>query len=157
MRILCIEDNKEKYRQIKKIVKGCDNAIEMIWEPFGNTGLTRLKRECFSLIILDMSLLINKTSKDPNMLYGESILDEIKRLRISESVFVITGFDIFEHKGEKLTFEELHVRLESKYSKYFIDMVHYDRSSVEWAEKLKEVVCSLQTEERRNIDENICS
>ena len=143
MKILCIEDNDIKYGVIEKLLQP-DNEIELIQARNGNEGLSKLSREEFDLLILDMSLPINNHSKDTNMLYGKDVLAEIKRMRRHFKVFIITGFDYFEQDKEKLSFNELNKKLMSEYQKYLVDMVHYDQLSIEWANVLKQVIEELK-------------
>ncbi len=139
MKILCIEDNDVKFSVIEKLLQP-DNEIELIQARYGNEGLLKLSKDHFDLLILDMSLPINNYSKDTNMLYGEDILAEVKRMRSRIKVFIITGFDFFEQDKERLSFEELYERLMSRYKKYLVGMVHYDQLSIEWANVLKQVI-----------------
>ena len=63
MKILCIEDNDIKYGVIEKLLQP-DNEIELIQARNGNEGLSKLSREEFDLLILDMSLPINNVCAD---------------------------------------------------------------------------------------------
>lgn len=140
MNILCIEDNKEKYDEICKQTKSIREDIILDWASYGNEGLFKLEQKKYDLVILDMSLPINSVNERKDMLYGESILDEIKRSRKDVKVVVVTGFDQFEYKDERLTFSQLYERLKNKFSKYLLDMVYYDQSSIEWTLVLKKVL-----------------
>lgn len=140
MKILCIEDNEEKYDEIYKQAKKIREDIIFDWASYGNEGLFKLEQKKYDLVILDMSLPINSVNERKDMLYGESILDEIKRSRKDVKVVVVTGFDQFEYKDERLTFSQLYERLKNKFSKYLLDMVYYDQSSIEWTLVLKKVL-----------------
>ena len=100
MKILCIEDNDVKFSVIEKLLQP-DNEIELIQARYGNEGLLKLSKDHFDLLILDMSLPINNYSKDTNMLYGEDILAEVKRMRSRIKVFIITGFRSEERRVGK--------------------------------------------------------
>lgn len=139
MKILYIEDNDIKFDIVKTKLER-NKKIELIQAKCGNEGLQKLSKEEFELLILDMSLPMNAYSTNTNMLYGEDILEEIKRTRNSIKVFVITGFDFFEHEREKLTYEELYKRLKLNYKKNLIGMVRYDQLSMEWVIELNDII-----------------
>lgn len=143
MKILCIEDNQEKYDNIYKQIKSIVPELTIEWVENGNDGLRRLYSENYDLLILDMSLPINSFSEAKVMLYGESILNEIKRSKKNIKVIVVTGFDQFEYKNERLTFTELDDRLKKRYGNYLLEMIYYDQLSVEWSNTLRERIQHL--------------
>jgi len=140
MKILCIEDNEKKYNDIVQQIRKFKEHAMIDWAAYGNLGLCKLSENQYDLVVLDMSLPISSINDRKDMLYGENILDEIKRCRMKVNVLVITGFDQFEYKTERLTFEELYARMKKKYNKYLLDMVYYDQSSMEWVIVLGELL-----------------
>lgn len=143
MRILCIEDNDKKFSEIEKVVSTIDNN-EMIRSKIGNEGLCQLYENDFDFLILDMSLPVNSGDKDPNMLFGKEILEEIKRTKKQIYVLVLTGFDFFEQDGFRFSYDELSQNLEDKLKGFYLGMLKYDAFSVEWAEKLKESIITIK-------------
>lgn len=144
MKVLCIEDNEEKYLDICEQLNKFHSISKIVWAQNGNDGLRYLTVEDFDLLILDMSLPINSFSTGKDMLYGECILDEIKRSRKNIKVVVVTGFDQFEYKTNRLTYAELHERLKKKFNKYLWGMIYYDQSSIEWSNTLDEIINNLE-------------
>ncbi len=154
MKVLCIEDNSEKFENISRQIKFSVPDAEIENAESGNEGLRRLFLNKYDLLILDMSLPIDSFSTRKDMLYGEAILREIKRRKKEIKVIVITGFDQFETKNERLTFDELYSRLKDKYKSYLMAMIYYDQSSIEWSNTIRENLKEFQKGENKygNID-----
>lgn len=144
MKILCIEDQKEKYKQIQTVVATME--IDMTWKDNCQYGLMELRENKYDIVLLDMSMPI--CSEDENETFdsyaGMSVLREIKRKRYNVKVIVITGFSDFEKGYKVITLGELDHEIRDKYSNIYVGYIKYDSTSVEWQEKLKGMIQNIE-------------
>ncbi len=141
MRILCMEDQEAKYKHIKEVLEKYN--IELNWKKTYQSGLIELLNNAFDIVLLDMSMPIseNESSKDNFDNYaGMSVLREIKRKRYSVMVIIVTGFADFQKGNEVITLHELLNEIEEKYENFFLGCIKYDSTSIEWQNKLLELL-----------------
>lgn len=143
MKILCIEDQEQKYRQIKDIV--VDKFGKIDWENNCQNGLMRLRTEHYDIVLLDMSMPIcNEGEEETFDSYaGMYVLKEIRRRNYATKVIIITGFSDFEKGEEVITLSELHAEILDKYNSIYIGYVKYDSTTVEWQDKLVELITKV--------------
>lgn len=141
IKILCMEDQEAKYKNIEKLLN--DYTIKLVWKKSCQTGLIELLYNKYDYLLLDMSMPIceDESGKENfNNYAGMTVLREIKRKRYNIKVIVITGFSDFE-KGQKIiTLDELEKDILDRYKKYYIGHIKYDTSSIEWQNKLIEML-----------------
>lgn len=138
MKILCMEDQEDKYQHIKKVLNLCP-AIELVWKENCQDGLMELLKDKYDYLLLDMSMpLANQNyKKDSYDSYaGEAVLKEIKRKRYNIKVIIITGFNDFVKENKVITLAELVEELEKNYREYYIGHIKYDSTSIEWQNNL---------------------
>lgn len=140
MRILCIEDQEEKYMQIKHAIEGICSNID--WENNCQNGLMKLRIQSYDILLLDMSMPIcNDDEQETFDSYaGMYVLREIKRRKYPTKVIVITGFSDFEQGKKVITLSELDSEISEKYNSIYLGFVKYDSTTIEWQEKLIELI-----------------
>lgn len=142
MKILCMEDQEEKYRQIDTVLRQ-NNIIQVVWEKNCQKGLMRLLGEEFDFLLLDMSMPlsdIDYKKESFDNFAGLSVLQEIKRKRYKVKVIVITGFNDFEKENRIVTLTELEREIKEKYENYYVGHIKYDSTSVEWQRNLLQIL-----------------
>lgn len=142
MRILCMEDQEDKYRHIEAVLRQ-EKMTEIIWEKNCQEGLMRLLEKNFDCLLLDMSMpLCDADYKKENYdsFAGQSVLEEIKRRNYDIKVIIITGFSDFERENRIITFNELEEEIKHKYKKYYSGHIKYDSTSVEWQRNLIKIL-----------------
>lgn len=141
MKVLCMEDQEAKYKNIEKLLN--NYSVDIVWKKSCQTGLIELLYNEYDYLLLDMSMPIceDESGKENfNNYAGMNVLREIKRKHYTLKVIVVTGFSDFE-KGQKIiTLDELEKDILDKYKKYYIGHVKYDTSSIEWQNKLLEML-----------------
>lgn len=138
MKILCIEDLRDKYDHINDVLIKENCHIE--WRKNYQDGLMELRNNSYDVLLLDMSMPIceNEFLKDNfDNFAGMSILREIKRKKYDIKVVIVTGFSDFERGNNLITIKELEEEILNKYSHFYLGYIKYDSASVEWQEKLK--------------------
>jgi len=136
-----MEDQIEKYKRIEAAIE--DINAEITWKKNCQHGLMELRNNKYDIVLLDMSMPIseNENIKENFDSYaGMAVLREIKRRNYELKVIVITGFSDFEKGSKLITLSELDSEIQEKYGKVYVGFVKYDSTSVEWQEKLKEML-----------------
>lgn len=143
MRILCIEDQKEKYEQIKTSIE--KQYPQMDWENNCQSGLMRLRQEKYDVVLLDMSMPIcNDVEQETFDSYaGMYVLGEIKRRKYPTKIIVITGFSDFEQGDKVITLSELNNEIHKKYESIYLGYIKYDSTTIEWQEKLMNLLSAV--------------
>lgn len=143
MKILCIEDQEEKYRQIREVI--VDMFEDIDWENNCQNGLMRLRTEHYDVVLLDMSMPICNDGEEETFdsYAGMYVLKEIKRRKYLAKVIVITGFSDFEQGKKVITLSELDAEILDKYKAIYLGYVKYDSTTIEWQEKLVELISKV--------------
>ncbi len=140
MKILCIEDQEEKYRQIEHAI--ADVYVNIGWENNCQNGLMKMRNQNYDVVLLDMSMPICNDSEQETFdsYAGMYVLKEIKRRKYPTKVIVITGFSDFEQGKKVITLSELDSEISEKYGSIYLGFVKYDSTNIEWQEKLIELI-----------------
>lgn len=142
MKILCMEDQEDKYNHINAVLK--DNKFtDVIWEKNCQTGLMRLLENDIDFLLLDMSMPLSDTNykKESYDVYaGISVLKEIKRKKYKLKVIIVTGFSYFKKENKITTLNELVEEIKRKYSDYYAGHIKYDSTSIEWQRNLVQIL-----------------
>ena len=151
MRILFIEDEKDKKRDIIDYLKHISSESQIDSEESLMSGIIALGKKAYNIVLLDMSLpLYEKGINDENNEFeafgGLDILDEIVRLDLPSKVIVITAFDVIEDDSNKLTLEELDKEMRTEYAGNYLACIHYDQSSIEWKTALSNWIRGIANE-----------
>lgn len=143
MKILCIEDQEEKYRQIREVLVDMFDDID--WENNCQNGLMKLRTEHYDVVLLDMSMPICDDSEEETFdsYAGMYVLKEIRRRKYLTKVIVITGFSDFEQGKKVITLSELDAEILDKYKSIYLGYVKYDSTTIEWQEKLVELISKV--------------
>ena len=138
-KILVVEDDALKGRQIVNFTKSINNSIIIIQKGALNSGLLELTKNEYDLVILDMSLptFDNNESEHFQPYGGLLFLDEVKRKKYKVPVVIVTQYASFgEGKGE-MTLEEINLNCREKYPN-FKEIIYYLDET--WKEKLKKYI-----------------
>lgn len=138
-RILIVEDDALKGRQIINYTKSINNNISITQKGALNSGLLELSRNEYDLIILDMSLptFDNNESEHFQPYGGLLFLDEVKRKKYSVPVVIVTQYASFGEGTGETTLEEIDLTCRSKYQN-FKEIIYYLDDN--WREKLKKYI-----------------
>ena len=98
MKVLLIEDNQHKIKQIQTFIENIFPEIELDLKMSYNSGLRELlKNQNYSLILLDMSLpnydiVQGESGGDFEKYAGKYLLNEMYRREINSKVLIITMY-----------------------------------------------------------------
>lgn len=142
MKILIIEDDENKYKNISKILNKHLTLEEIVIKKSYNSGLRELLKVEYDLILLDMSLPMHENKlSDIKPFTGIDILNQMKRYNKKTKTIVVTQFEIFStSKGrcEEISIAELKGKLEALKSENYMGLIYYDVTSDSWETELIE-------------------
>lgn len=140
MKILIIEDNYSKLKQIRLFVKQSYPDVSIHDAVSYTAGLRRIYAEKWDILLLDMSLPVydmsqQETGGDKKSIAGKEIMKRMINKNIFIPTIVITQFDTF---GEnEISIKTLNVEFEESLNKVWCGTINYDDSSNKWKIDLK--------------------
>ena len=154
MKILIIEDNHNKLKQIKSfLIEMCPDAS--IHDALSYTaGLRRIYAEEWDVLLLDMSLPVydmsqQETGGDKKSIAGKEIMKRMIHRKIYIPTIIITQFDTF---GEnEISIKSLNSEFEKDLSIIWRGTINYEDSTNKWMIELKELldkVCEVSTNDK---------
>lgn len=141
MKILIIEDDKLKAEEVINFVEtNFSGKCSIDLCDSYRSGLRRIMKEKFDLLLLDMSLPTRSTSNSSNQGYerfgGYAILNEMKRKKKTIPTILITMYKEFGGKGNFIDLKTLSNLCKDSFDPFFIDSVFYSSGEDGWKEKL---------------------
>lgn len=148
MRILIVEDDLNKLKQISNYLREEFKEAELIEKKSHQTGLKSALEDSPDLIILDMSMpTFELSTSESGGTYrhyaGRDMLKEIKRRSLQTQVIVVTMYESFGEGDDVLSLDELKMELEDDFSDYYIDTVFYQPATSGWKNKLSDAISKL--------------
>ncbi|MFL2077147.1 response regulator [Marinilactibacillus psychrotolerans] len=146
MRVLIIEDDKNKLNQVTSFLKEIHTHLEVVEKYSYNSGLKEvLMQGEFDLLLLDMSMpTFDITSTEsggrPKPFAGKEILRKLKKKRLQIPTIVITQFERFGDAENMISLKELEQELVENYSESYIATVYYNSSEDKWKNELKKIM-----------------
>lgn len=144
MRILIVEDNLNKLKQIRDLLEkkylGCE-----VHETYAfNSGVKMVLNDNWDLVVLDMSLpTYNITHTegggDKKPVAGKNIMKRMLNKKIFSPVVVITQFETFD--DDKISLESLNEEFAKQYDQIWKGTIYY--GSDEWAEEFERLLDSI--------------
>ncbi|WP_207589225.1 response regulator [Agrobacterium deltaense] len=149
MRILVVEDDENKRREVHEFLRSNYPADELMFGSSLVAGLREAKRSSPDLVILDMTLPNYEArgmELDGRMhpFGGKEFLRQIARTSASCKVIVLTQFESFGEAPNVTRLADLDAELKSKYSKHYVGSVYYHASIDEWAKNLNSMIQGLK-------------
>lgn len=135
MRILIIEDNLNKLKQIRSLLEKKYSNSEIEETYAFNNGMKKIIQNNWDLVILDMSLpTYNITSTDgggdKKPVAGKNIMKRMLNKKIFSPVVVITQFETFD--DDKISLELLNKEFETSFSQIWKGTIYYGDDDWEW-------------------------
>lgn len=145
MRILLVEDDDNKSRQILEFFdndfEGCEVRIRKSY----HSGMKEIIKEIFDFILLDMSMpTYDRSPENPNSRFrhfaGRDILFEMKRRQIEIKTIVVTQFGNFGEGKDAIDGYHLHENLKLEFPSIYLGMVHFNSSLSNWKNELLQII-----------------
>jgi|JI6StandDraft_1071083.scaffolds.fasta_scaffold13772_2 CheY-like chemotaxis protein len=144
-RVLIVEDDEYKLNGLVSAIRGLTRDIDIVTAMSFTTAVHLLKRQCFDLVVLDMSLPTfdatdAQAGGDAQGFGGRRIVRIAEEYGNSSPTILVTQFTVYEDLGESLTVGDLSTQIHEQLGEYFVGTVAYDRSSQDWIPVYQELV-----------------
>jgi CheY-like chemotaxis protein len=154
MQILLIEDDEEKLRQIAEFLRDSFSDAKVIIARSFDAGLRKVISDSATtdVVLLDMSMpSYDVSSREPTggvpeSFAGRDLLAQMKLRSIRTPTIVVTMFDSFGEKPNKISIEQLSADLKRHYSPPFRDLIYYNSRQEGWRSALKVSISRLTSE-----------
>jgi CheY-like chemotaxis protein len=149
MRILIIEDDPIKLKNVSDYLKDAYSKAEILDRMSYQSGLKLILKENFDVILLDMQLpnYDIKPGEDGyrhRPMAGRDILKEIKRKKIPAKVIIITQYDTFGENGKTSSLDEWHTSFIEDFAGIYLKIIFYKPGLTSWKLSLKENLDALK-------------
>ncbi|HDO1318289.1 response regulator [Aeromonas veronii] len=145
MKILIVEDQIEKSKEIEQFCRSFFLNVEMIIVCQSlRSGLRALMSSTYDLIFLDMSMPNFDPSSDdplggtPESFAGKAFLAQMKLRGEKIPVVIITQYQTFEEGQVDLT--SIDSFLKSTYSGFYLGAIYYSSADKEWEVNLERLL-----------------
>lgn len=146
MKILIVEDNKNKLLRLKEFIAGMklSEKVEITEANSFTSGIRRVSEKCWDVIILDMSLPTydmthRENGGDKKPVAGKEIMKRMIHRNILIPVIIVTQFETF---GEnKMTLDILNEEFENEFKKVWRGTIFYEGD--EWQDDLDQILRKL--------------
>jgi DNA-binding NarL/FixJ family response regulator len=153
MQILLIEDDAEKLRHIFEFLSESFPGSKIDVAKSFDSGLRMVISEATAIdvVLLDMSMptydisLREPTGGVPESFAGRELLAQMKLRSIQTPTIVVTMFDSFGEKPNRISIEQLKADLKERFSPPYRDLVYYNSRQEGWRDALKESISRLVT------------
>lgn len=143
MRILVVEDDENKSKQLERFVRDTFAGAELRSTRSLQSGVRRIRTEPFDLVLLDMTLPNYEAGPDEpgggttHSFGGREFLKQMERFDIATPVVVVTQFETFGKPPQSLNLEELDAQLSREHGSIYRGAVYYHASIHGWRDALR--------------------
>ena len=144
MKVLVIEDNPNKLKQIKNFLKEYYNQPQIEEARSFNGGKAKLYEETWDLILLDMSLPTydithTEYGGDKKPVAGKNLMKRMLNRKIFTPVVIITQFETFD--DDRISLDSLNQEFNEKFSNIWKGSIFYGND--DWNIELKKLLDEL--------------
>lgn len=144
MRVLVIEDNPNKLKQIKGFLNEYYYQPQIEESYSFNGGKTKVYEDNWDLIFLDMSLPTydithTEYGGDKKPIAGRNLMKRMLNRKIFTPVIIITQFETFD--DDKISIDSLNQEFNEKFSNIWKGTVFYGND--DWSIELKKLLDEL--------------
>lgn len=143
MRILVVEDEEAKRREVGACLRETWPGVDLIFAASFHSGVSALNSQHWDVVILDMTMpsfdvSIDEDGGRPQAYGGREILRHLDRKGIEVPCVVLTQFDTFGSGAERKTLSQLDEELRIAHPRTYQGAVHYDVAVEGWRDALIE-------------------
>lgn len=144
MRILLVEDNTNKLKQIKRVLTEIYPELNIEEAYSFNSGVKKVYENKWDLIILDMSLPTydithTESGGDKKPVAGKNIMKRMLNRKIIVPVVIITQFETFD--DDRISLNSLNAEFQNGFKEIWKGTVFYGND--DWSIDLKEILDNI--------------
>ncbi len=148
MRILVVDDDPNKIRQLMQLIRSEFPDAEAEEQRSYQSGLKAALLNTPDVMLLDMTMptfdVGGKEKGGRERRYaGRQVLHQLQRKRVETKVVVVTQFERFGEGPELITLDELRAELKREFPVNYVTTVFYQAADSQWMDSLREVLKSL--------------
>jgi len=148
MKVLLVEDDPEKARRVVEFLTNDFSGADVHQVRSFGPALDALLDEVppFDLMLLDMSMPNFESSLfepdgGPSESYaGKDLLGQMKLRGIFVPTIVVTMFDTFGERDERVSISDLASDLKTEFPSLFKGLVYYNQAQTEWKKSLRTLI-----------------
>lgn len=145
MRVLIVEDDENKRKQLSLVVKEVAPETQLTECRSYNSGLREVLKSSHELILLDMTMPtydigLEEDGGRPQHYAGRAILRQMQRHGVSTPVVIVTQYDVFGEGQDRLTRAELDEQLQREHAGNYQGTVYYNAAVEGWKPDLGRLV-----------------
>jgi CheY-like chemotaxis protein len=145
LRILIVEDDQNKRRQLRTAVESAINEPNVREAYSYRGGLSELIEWTPDVVLLDMTLPTYDVSATDSggrtrIFGGRDVLQEMQRRGINSSVVLVTQFESFGEGTKRKTLNELTQELQQSFPDIFRNAVYYHPAQANWKTEIEKIL-----------------
>lgn len=151
MRILVVEDDHHKLRQLRAFLTEIVGGLSLIEAGSVASGKDFIRQGAFDLVVLDMSLPSYDIDMDrqepggtPQPFGGRELLGYLDFQGSDTPVVVVTQFERFNPGPEEVGLKSLGQQLAQQYQINFRDIVYFNTASDSWKTSLRRAIEGIE-------------
>lgn len=149
MRILIVEDDQNKLRQLASFIRNKWPGFVIDESRSYQSGLEKILSGGHDLVLLDMSMPTydrspHETGGRPRKFAGKEILRKMQRKALRTPVLIVTQFESFSDGGNLVSLQELRQQLRTGFLDNYIDTVYYNSAHDNWQFELERHISQVQ-------------
>lgn len=140
-KILIVDDDEYKTGKIKELLLKSKKEFSVFTEKTLNSGLRRIRRESFDMILLDMSMPTFETTdaENYNSFGGITFLEEMSRKKNLTPVIIVTQYEILGEGTMRKTADSIDEECKSLYKNYK-GIIIYSSIQNTWKEHMLKMI-----------------
>ena len=156
MRILIVEDNNNKLKQIREYIESQYKRFDIHDAVSYTGGLRRIYDEQWDIILLDMTLPVydvgmQDNGGDKKSIAGKEIMQRMLNRGIVVPTIIITQFDTFG--DNEVSIEQLNELFGNEMQSIWRGTVNYEASGSRWKDALRMLISKVLEEKNgKNTD-----
>ena len=148
MRVLIVEDDENKRIQLSQYLETLISMESVSLERSLQSGVRKIRKESFDLVILDMTLphydvSPDEPSDDTHIFGGQEFLPQMDRFDVKTPVIVFTQFEVFGKPPNETDLVSLDLKLGREYPVIYQGVVYYHASINSWKSELRSKLVEL--------------
>jgi len=148
MRILIVEDDEPKARNIKVFISELVGKVELRVSKSLRSGIDDLFNWQPNLVILDMTMPTydigpEESGGKPQGFGGKELMGQMERFDLNIPVVVVSQYGTFGQGSNAMSLGELDQSLKNEFGSFYLGAVHYQPAVEGWKEKLHSVIKDL--------------
>jgi CheY-like chemotaxis protein len=152
MKILLVEDDIDKARDLREFISGSIPAIEVKEARSFHSALKALcdRTVKYDGVLLDMSMPnFDVSEREPSggaqeNFAGRDLLTQMKMRQRKVPTIVVTMFDGFGEGAGRVSIDDLHAEMMGSFADFYVGHVYYSQAEDAWKTRLEQLLKGIR-------------